>query len=192
MFGFCDAVRFSCWMLPLRRRAHSPALGHLWAVSLRWSRQYVLRQDSQRNGRKSSWPQYSNWQWRPIDSRSESAICVKDSDLLLAVDMLKEGVVDINRKEIPCRCRFIMQMRQKPRRIGSQEVAKIGKYVVEGAGIEWLMRRSFQWLSSSRRSELRHPIYSKPHWCILQIRARGMKQWISCETVSVASKWLIL
>ena len=25
-------------------------------------------------GRKSSWPQYSNWQFRPIDSRSVSAI----------------------------------------------------------------------------------------------------------------------
>jgi len=50
--------------------------------------------------------------------------------------MLKEGVVDINRKEIPCRCQVIMQMRQRSRRIASQEVAKIGQYVVEGAGIE--------------------------------------------------------
>lgn len=35
------------------------------------------RQDSQRNGRKSSWRQYSYWQLRPMDSRSASAICVK-------------------------------------------------------------------------------------------------------------------
>lgn len=41
----------------------------------------MLWQDSQRKGRKSSWPQYSYWQWRPIDSRSVSAICVKDSSL---------------------------------------------------------------------------------------------------------------
>lgn len=39
----------------------------------------MLRQDSQRKGRKSSCPQYSYWQCRPRDSRSVSAICVKVS-----------------------------------------------------------------------------------------------------------------
>lgn len=42
----------------------------------------MRRQDSQRKGRKSSCPQYSYWQWRPIDSRSVSAIWVKDSSWL--------------------------------------------------------------------------------------------------------------
>ncbi len=40
-----------------RRAAHSPALAQWCAVSVRWSRQKVPRQDSQRKGRKSSWLQ---------------------------------------------------------------------------------------------------------------------------------------
>lgn len=39
------------------RRAHSPSRTHLWALSVRCSRQYVPRQDSHRKGRKSSWLQ---------------------------------------------------------------------------------------------------------------------------------------
>lgn len=62
-----------------RRRAHSPAWLHLCAVSVRWSRQNVPLQDSQRKGRKSSWWQYSNWQLRPIASRSWSGIWLNDS-----------------------------------------------------------------------------------------------------------------
>jgi hypothetical protein len=56
----------------------------------------VLRQDSQRNGRKSSCPQYSYWQWRPIDSRSVSAIWVKDSsglEGLRPLDTVTGGMV---------------------------------------------------------------------------------------------------
>lgn len=53
-----------------RAAAHSPACVHLCVVSVRWSRQNVPLQDSQRKGRKSSWLQNSNWQCLPMDSRS--------------------------------------------------------------------------------------------------------------------------
>ena len=57
-----------------RRLAQSPALGHLCAVSDRWSRQNVPKQDSQRNGRKSSWLQYGSWQWEPMRVGSDVSI----------------------------------------------------------------------------------------------------------------------
>ena len=48
------------WGAAARRvAAHAPGFGQACPDSVRWSRQYVCLQDSQRNGRKSSWLQYS-------------------------------------------------------------------------------------------------------------------------------------
>ena len=63
----------SVWQLPILRHG---CVGAVWE---RWSRQKVCLQDSQRNGRKSSWWQYSSSQRAPMDSRSRSrSIWVKD------------------------------------------------------------------------------------------------------------------
>lgn len=48
------------------------AFGHLCAVSVLCSRQYVPLQEGQRNGRKSSWLQVGREQWEPMASRSAS------------------------------------------------------------------------------------------------------------------------
>lgn len=68
---------------PSRCRAKAPACGHVCATSLRCSRQYVFLHEPQWKGRKSSWPQYSYWQWRPMDSRSLSAISLLLAGLAL-------------------------------------------------------------------------------------------------------------
>ena len=55
--GFCELGREVVGVPTLFFRlffAHSPAWAHLCAVSERWSRQKVWRQESQRKGKKSS------------------------------------------------------------------------------------------------------------------------------------------
>lgn len=56
------------------------AFGHLCAVSVLCSRQYVPLQEGQRNGRKSSWLQVGREQWEPMASRSASAAVAVDDD----------------------------------------------------------------------------------------------------------------
>lgn len=100
-----------------RLRAHRPASGHLWAVSDRCSRQYVLRsvstwnqnqhedvktyplQLSQRNGRKSRTWQYSSWQCAPMDSTSPRDIStnVCGLDVAMVADVVE--VYQVERRE---------------------------------------------------------------------------------------------
>lgn len=67
------------------------AFGHLCAVSVLCSRQYVPLQEGQRNGRKSSWLQVGREQWEPMASRSASVAAVVDDE----VGCLVVGIGDI-------------------------------------------------------------------------------------------------
>lgn len=72
----------------------SRAFGHLCAVSVLCSRQYVPLQEGQRNGRKSSWLQVGREQWEPMASRSASAavaVAVDDEEVV----WLGVGIGDI-------------------------------------------------------------------------------------------------
>jgi hypothetical protein len=109
MLGFAERgeLLLGPWFRAARLRAHSPALGHSWEVSLRWSRQNFLGrvlvrlalgddddvretcpyplQLSQRKGRRSSWRQKGIWQWAPIASTSPVDILLKDSGWLVGL-----------------------------------------------------------------------------------------------------------